>query len=149
KMVLKEPADSDFAKRLAKQYEKALLITDKDYGEVFSEEQRSQWDALQADVAAVERTKPASPPQALAIRDTKPQPEPTWLLERGDFYAKQSEAPLGFLSVLTSSKLPDEYWAAARNKTPSDQSTAQRRAVADWMTDTEQGAGALLARVIV
>src|SRR4029434_2756675 len=53
------------------------------------------------------------------------------------------------LTVLTGNRKPEEYWATARAQIPADHSTAQRRAVADWITDTDQGAGALLARVIV
>jgi hypothetical protein len=87
--------------------------------------------------------------KALAITDTKAEPEPTWLFERGDFYSKKARVHLGFLTVLTGSKSPDDYWAEARRANPSKKSTLQRRALADWLTDVEQGAGPLLARVMV
>jgi hypothetical protein len=56
---------------------------------------------------------------------------------------------LGFLTVLTRGKTPAEYFEAARREGPPDRSTLQRRALADWITDIEHGAGALLARVMV
>lgn len=149
KAVLKEQPDSDAAKKLVQQLQKVLVIADKDYRELFSDEQRRRWDELQAEVTAVERTKPAAPPQALAITDTKSQPEPTWLLERGDFYAKKTPVELGFLTVLTSTRSPEEFLHTAREQVASDTSTLQRRALADWMTDMDHGAGPLLARVIV
>ena len=149
KRLLKEVPDSEAGKRLAKQHDKALRISDKEYRELFSDEQRLQWDSLQSEVNAVERTKPLSPPQALAIIDSKSQPEPTWLLERGDFYAKKAPVELGFLTVLTAARSPAEYWETSRREIPSSQGTGQRRALAEWMTDVDQGAGPLLARVIV
>src|SRR5262245_29665515 len=149
KKILKVSPDSEMGKKLAKQLEKALVIAEKEYRAVFTDDQRRRWDELQADVAAVERTKPQSPPQALAITDTKSQPEPTWLLERGDFYAKKSPVELGFLSVMTGAHSPNDYVVSARSESPSSGSTLQRRALAEWVTDTEHGAGALLARVIV
>ena len=40
-------------------------------------------------------------------------------------------------------------WAAARRAAPPGPGTGQRRALAEWMTDVEHGAGPLLARVMV
>ena len=84
----------------------------------------------------------------LAITE-KPQPADTWLLARGDFYAKKEKLQLGFFTVLSSSKTPEEYLAAARREVPAAKTTLQRRALADWMTDADHGAGPLLARVMV
>jgi hypothetical protein len=94
-------------------------------------------------------SKRTNGPKALAITDNKAEPEPTWLLDRGDFYSKKSRVQLGFLTVLTGSKPPDAYWADARRENPSKKSTLQRRALAEWMTDVDQGAGPLAARVII
>ncbi|HMC12177.1 MAG TPA: DUF1549 and DUF1553 domain-containing protein, partial [Pirellulaceae bacterium] len=84
----------------------------------------------------------------LAITE-KPQPADTWLLARGDFFSKKEKLQLGFFTVLTSSKQPEEYLEAARKAGPQGKTTLQRRALAEWMTDAEQGAGPLLARVMV
>ena len=149
KKLLKEQPDSGGAKKLAGQHKKALAISDEDYRKVFTEEARARWDALKAELDRVRDAKPDGPPTALAIIDTKPDPEATFLLDRGDFKAKKEQLQVGFLSVLTSGRSPEEYWSAARRDIPPNRSTGQRRALAEWMTDADHGAGALLARVIV
>jgi hypothetical protein len=149
KLLLKEQSKTEAGKKLAKQHEKALALSDDDYRKVMTEEQRRHWDALKKELESVEHARPPSPPSALAIIDKKPQPEPTWLLDRGDFYAKKELLQVGFLTVLTGSRPPEEYWASARGQISPGQSTGQRRALADWITDVEHGAGPLLARVIV
>lgn len=149
KKLLKEQPNSDAAKKLKKKHEKALEISDNDYRRVFSDSQCSQWDALKRDLDTVQRSQPQHLPTALAIIDTKPEPAPTWLLDRGDFYAKREPVQLGFLSVMTKSRSPKDYWEAARRDGAIDRSTGQRRALAEWLTDADQGAGALLARVMV
>jgi hypothetical protein len=87
--------------------------------------------------------------KVFAYRDLGSEPLPTWLFERGDFHDRSQTVPLGFVSVLTNGKTPEEYWKAARAASPATKSTNQRRALADWITDTGHGAGALVARVIV
>lgn len=91
----------------------------------------------------------ASKDKIYAYRDSGPQPKPTWLFRRGDFYDREQPVQLGFVSVLTHDKAPEDYWKQAREHSSAKVSTLQRRALAEWMTDVEQGAGALLARVIV
>jgi hypothetical protein len=149
KKLLKEEADSDVAKRLARQHQKGLQVTDADFREVFTVDQRRMLDELNGALAEVQRRKPQSPPTALAITDIKSEPQTTWLLARGDFYARKEALELGFLSVLTRDRPPAEYSAAARREMESPRSTLQRRALAEWLTDAGQGAGPLLARVIV
>lgn len=149
KQLLKERPESEVAKKLVTQHEKALQLSDDDYRRVFSDEQRRRWDELKNELAAVQRMQPLRPPSALAIADIKSKPEPTWLLDRGDFYAKKSSVQLGFFTVLTGARTPEDYQSAAHRDSPTDQSTLQRRALADWMTDVKDGAGSLLARVIV
>lgn len=72
----------------------------------------------------------------------------TYVLLRGDVHQKQKEAEQGFLQVLMRGGKTEDYWKA---EPPSDwQRTSYRRTnLANWMTDTRYGAGALLARVIV
>src|SRR5262249_53421068 len=98
---------------------------------------------------AVEACKPKALPTAFAFADFGPEPRETFLLARGDFHAKSEPVDLGFLTVLTKSKTPAEYWSEARNHSRRSDSAQQRRALGEWMTDTEHGAGALVARVIV
>jgi hypothetical protein len=84
-----------------------------------------------------------------AFRDSGADPKPTWLFRRADFYDRQIPVQVGFVSVLTSGRTPDEYWQQARRLGPEQGSTNQRRALAEWLTDVDSGAGALVARVIV
>jgi mono/diheme cytochrome c family protein len=85
----------------------------------------------------------------LAYRDAGPEPKPSWLFRRGDYYDHDVPVTLGFLTVLTRDRTPEDYWREAREKSTVKDSTLQRRALADWMTDVDHGAGALVARVIV
>jgi mono/diheme cytochrome c family protein len=73
--------------------------------------------------------------------------EVTYMLKRGDLGQKQGVAAQGFLQALVRSDEADAHWLRTR---PEGARTSLRRtALADWITDTQQGAGALLARVIV
>jgi hypothetical protein len=72
----------------------------------------------------------------------------THLLNRGDVQQKQEIVTAGFLQALTPAKIDASHWVSL----PPDQQsrTSFRRAtLANWMTDAELGAGALVARVIV
>jgi hypothetical protein len=106
-------------------------------------------DGRKDEIEAVKRSEPQKPPTALAIVDRQATPEPTWLLDRGDFYAKKELLQIGFLTALTGSRSPEDYWNTARREIGAARSTGQRRALGDWITDREQGAGALVARVMV
>lgn len=73
--------------------------------------------------------------------------EKSYILKRGDLNQKQAEATQGFLSVLMRSADGERHWQASP---PAGWRTSYRRAaLANWITDHEQGAGALAARVIV
>jgi hypothetical protein len=87
--------------------------------------------------------------KVLGYRDFGSEPKPTWLFRRGDWYDRQQPVQLGFVSILTGDRTPADYWKRAREQSQAKNSTQQRRAVAEWITDVDQGAGRLLARVIV
>jgi hypothetical protein len=108
----------------------------------------SEWARLRSAVTKIQARKPKVPPTAHAFADFAAKPRETHLLHRGDFHNKKEPVDLGFVSVLTSSKLPSEYWAGARDRKRRNDSTQQRRALAEWMTDVDNGAGALAARVM-
>ena len=94
--------------------------------------------------AALEPIRTAS--SRLLLTDKQPVPITTFLLSRGDPQRKLEPAAPGFLSVLT----PDgrsEPWLPGAD--PSAATTRQRKALAEWITDVDRGAGPLLARVIV
>ena len=69
----------------------------------------------------------------------------THFLRRGDADQKEAVAGQSFLQVLMNAS--SHVWQKAP---PAGSRTSyQRRALAEWLTDTDKGAGALLARVIV
>jgi hypothetical protein len=71
----------------------------------------------------------------------------TYFLRRGDVEQKEGVAAQGFLQVLMPADDMQQRW---QSKPPAGSRTSyRRRALAEWITDTERGAGALLARVIV
>ncbi len=72
--------------------------------------------------------------------------EETHFLKRGDTNQKQAVAQQGFLQVLMRGA-DDKRWTWA--PPPGAQYTGRRRSLANWMTDTEHGAGSLMARVTV
>lgn len=73
--------------------------------------------------------------------------EKTYFLLRGDPNRKNGEATPSFLQVLMNSPEKEKHW---RIDPPAGSRLSFRRAsLANWITDVDQGAGALLARVIV
>jgi hypothetical protein len=71
----------------------------------------------------------------------------TFFLKRGDCDQKMGRAEQSFLQVLMSTPEREKHWQVA----PPDGSKTsyRRRSLSTWITDTEYGAGHLLARVIV
>ncbi len=72
----------------------------------------------------------------------------TFVLNRGDVAQKQEVAEPGFLQVLTPADRGAADWRVDPPNSSSDKSF-RRASLANWMTDAEHGAGALVARVIV
>ncbi|MEX0713975.1 MAG: DUF1549 and DUF1553 domain-containing protein, partial [Pirellulales bacterium] len=73
--------------------------------------------------------------------------DPTYFLRRGDPNQKLDVARQGFLQVLMRSPEGESRW---QQPPPEGWRTSyRRRSLANWLTDTEYGAGNLLARVIV
>jgi hypothetical protein len=94
-------------------------------------------------------TPGASPGKAFVMKDFGATPRPTFLLERGDLYLKKEPLELGFLTALQRDKSAADYVQSAKAAGGRQDTTYQRAAMAEWITDTKHGAGALLARVIV
>lgn len=149
KAVLRSEPDSTRGKELFRKHEQALKLNDDDFRKALSAEIIAEWDTRARELKALEATKPAPLSTALAMADFGAEPRETWLFDRGDFSAKREPVQLGFLTVLTGSKRPEDYLASARAERPLENSTYQRKAMAHWITDLESGAGALLARVMV
>jgi len=71
--------------------------------------------------------------------------EQTHFLLRGDPNQKQGVATQGFLQVLMPATDTEKHWQMTP---PTGAHTSyRRRSLANWITDTQEGAGALLARV--
>lgn len=147
-LLLDQPDDSE-AKKLLNKFKKELKIEDAEYAAALPPADQAQWKELDAAVKAVNGRKPATLPTTFAFADFAAEPRETWFFERGDFMARNERMSLGFLTVMTRGTTPENYWTAARGTQLRDDSTQQRRAMADWMVDTEHGAGVLLARVMV
>lgn len=70
-----------------------------------------------------------------------------FLLRRGEVDNKQGKAEPAFLQVLSSAAESNQRWLP---KSADAQTAVDARiGLANWMTDAEQGAGAILARVMV
>jgi hypothetical protein len=72
--------------------------------------------------------------------------EQTYFLDRGDTNRKGDVATQSFLSVLMADPAGHRWH---ESPPPGWRTSYRRRALANWITDTEYGAGNLLARVIV
>jgi hypothetical protein len=127
----------------------SLQVSEDKLEQALTSEQLAHWNRLTAAVDELQKSQPPEPPQAFVYRDETHQPQPTWLFPRGDFLNPLERVELGFLSVLTSSKPAESYWQQERSAHPAVESTYQRAALAQWLTDIDNGAGALLARVVV
>lgn len=71
----------------------------------------------------------------------------TYELERGDPNRKVREAIPGYLQIVTAPAANPDQWKI--NPPEGSKLSYRRRSLANWMTDWNQGAGHLLARVIV
>ena len=69
------------------------------------------------------------------------------MLKRGDPNQKQEKMSQGFLRVLMRGKKNEQYWQEL--KPDWARTSFRRKALANWLVDTDHGAGHLLARVIV
>ena len=90
--------------------------------------------------------------KAFFFKDFDDKRRTTWLFRRSDFYDREIEVEIGFPEILSVGVDATDYWQKAKEAyrvLGEAKSTLQRRAFADWITDTERGGGALLARVFV
>jgi len=149
KALLKNQPQEEKARELAKRFSKELKLDDKDLRSFLEESEREDWDGREKTLKVVRDRKPSPLPTALGFADFEARPRETFLLARGDFHAKGEQVELGFLTALLREKTSEDYWRVAQEDRRRADSTQQRRALAEWMTDLDHGAGALVARVIV
>jgi hypothetical protein len=120
------------------------------------------WRALRDAVAAHEAQKPKPKTQkAMICSEGVPAIrlhtqggdflEATHFLKRGDPNQKQEVATQSFLQVLMRSTDGERHWQeeASADSSPPPRTPGQRSTLARWLTDVDQGAGALVARVAV
>ncbi len=121
--------------------------------------QDAGWKERTAKVADIDKQKPAL--NKVTIQATTEGRKPmrhhtadgsipdfypkTFELKRGDTEQKVGEVSVGVLQVLA--RKPETGWMAEKPTTAT--TTFRRTSLANWMTDTKDGAGSLAARVMV
>ncbi|HYO84708.1 MAG TPA: DUF1553 domain-containing protein, partial [Bryobacteraceae bacterium] len=135
RILLREPLNKNNSgqRHFYKQYDPQLRFTDAEF---------RAWLTLQdrATLERLERETAGGGPElekAVIVVDSGLPPRNAHILDRGSVRAKKDQVPFGFLSVLS------------RGKEPHVSGASRRRALAEWLTDPESGAGNLLARVVV
>ncbi|MDB4671428.1 PSD1 and planctomycete cytochrome C domain-containing protein [Pirellulaceae bacterium] len=73
--------------------------------------------------------------------------EQTYILNRGDPNSKLELATQGFPKILMQHADKESHWI--EQPPAQSKSSYRRKSLANWITDTQHGAGSLLARVIV
>ncbi len=130
--------------------------------------QEPEWVALSDKLAKHDATKPQPKKTQVMVVSENVKPIPhhadgrgfphfykdTFFLKRGDVTQRHGPATPDFLQILLPARDPNATPGAALARwqvaAPPEATTSyRRRALANWLTDAEQGAGQLLARVIV
>lgn len=73
----------------------------------------------------------------------------THLLRRGDVHQKVEVVQPGLLRVMLPEGIEEGRWTVSADERQNPSSSYRRASLARWITDTEQGAGQLAARVMV
>jgi hypothetical protein len=145
KAILRRPVAADDAKQagLLAQFAARLEVEgDQMFGEP---DDRAAFERVANRLAELEQGKP---PKALTLSGGLGK---AYFLSRGDPERERDAVPPGFLTVLTRGrpawkKGTWEQWAPRSAERPLPQ---PRRALANWLTDVDDGGGRLVARVIV
>ncbi len=120
--------------------------TDEKWQELSSEVNEHLKAAPRPDIETIQISSEGVKPVRLATQGADFFEE-TYFLKRGDPDQKDGVAAPGFLRVLMPEGSDESLW---RVDPPEAWHTSyRRRALAQWITDVDRGAGALLARVIV
>lgn len=153
KNLLRQPVDPSNLEqdRLISLCERCLMITDEQISDDLKPlpKDKKRYDQLQAELKQLEALLPPRPPVGLTL--TGSAISRTHVLEGGDLKRKQHEVGPGFLAALTAGQpaWDDNAWKAWAVSSGDGETLQPRSALAHWMTDVENGAGALVARVIV
>lgn len=128
-------------------FKNELNVSDKAVREVLGLDEHLIWGVLDEDIKEVEALQPESPPKVLAMTDKKTTPADSFFLTRGNPDTKGDKVSLGFLGALPGAD--DTKFSPENFRRDDGESTFQRTALAEWITDVEDGAGRLTARVIM
>jgi hypothetical protein len=102
-----------------------------------------RWLSIRGRFGEILKQRPAGPPVCAVYLDKSEDVEPSPIMVRGEVGSPGEEVELGFLAVLQGADVSP--WRASGG----GNSTYQRATLANWLTDVEEGAGGLLARVAV
>ena len=122
--------------------------------------QDSEWSKLNNKVQQHLATKPKTKMEKVQVTSEGFKPtkhhadgrgfphfyEKTYFLKRGDANQKDGEATQGFLQVLMRGGKNEKTWQVTAPK--GSRTSYRRLSLANWITDTQYGAGHLLARVM-
>lgn len=149
KELLRAPIRAENAEQsaLLEKYKDQIGVEEAEVVRSLEPDSAARASAIRELIDSIELEKPQSPPLALALTDSASTPSDTYFLARGDPAAKREKMPLGFLSVLPGASSDRFRWTKIRPESAT--TTYQRTALARWLTDVDEGAGRLTARVIV
>lgn len=137
-----------------------MLPTSASDAELFAQwwfEKDAQWNKKRMAVLANQSTRPTGLSKVLVASESFPPVKyhtaggsvetykETYVLKRGNVALKEEVADPGFLQVLSRAEPARWAWKPPEGATYA----GRRRALAEWILDTEKGAGALAARVMV
>ena len=121
----------------------ALAISEEDVAAALSDSDRATIISHEEQISELNEQRQAWG-KIQALFDVGPPP-PTFLLKRGQYQTPGPEVAPGFLRVLCET----EEAALAATPSTGSGSSGRRTALANWLTDSETPAGALVARVMV
>ena len=129
-------------------YDKGLKVSDRDMVKVLSDGQRAEMDLLKDDQGRLNKSLRATDHfLGRVMVEGGQRAADNYLLRRGDFRHKDEKIGFGFLDVLMADPGISQQWFEDPPK--GARTPWRRRALANWITDVERGAGALVSRVLV
>jgi hypothetical protein len=141
--VRTDPAKrTEAQKRQAEQVLTSTSVTEAELSTALGEEDRKKTEALKAQMAELEKTKPQPLPVAMAVTDPTTAPSKSYFLHRGSLLSKGSEMEPGVPEVLA----PPGADVRFPPPPPGSRTTGRRLALANWLASEENP---LAARVMV
>ncbi|MEM9410301.1 MAG: DUF1549 and DUF1553 domain-containing protein [Planctomycetota bacterium] len=151
KELLRQPIDPNNKRQalLASNCKRCLNVEERFIGEDDEplEQDRVRYDQLVEEIDRLSEFLLPMPPVGLTLAGDSISKMP--ILEGGNAKRKGELVGPGFLSALTTGMPEFERSMWERWNQTDDGTLSPRRALANWMTDLETGAGPLVARVIV